>query len=69
MSQEMWPRGSMYRQRMGCGVLLGIILVLAGSVLLLQALGLLPWFRWKAFWAVLLIILGVAMIAVRFRRY
>ncbi|MDO8750847.1 MAG: PspC domain-containing protein [Dehalococcoidia bacterium] len=47
---------------------LGIILVALGVVFLLANLGALRWFRWGAFWPVVLILAGLAIIIGRFRR-
>ena len=48
--------------------LFGVILVLLGLLFLLENLGVLSWFRWSLFWPVVLILIGFALLAGRFRR-
>ena len=46
----------------------GLILIGVGIVLLLANLGVFWWFNWANFWPLILIALGIALLAGRFRR-
>ncbi len=47
---------------------LGLLLIILGVMFFLANLGAFWWFRWGAFWPVLLIVIGVAVIIGRVRR-
>jgi hypothetical protein len=47
---------------------LGLVLVAVGAFLLLVNLGAFRWLDWGAFWALVIIAMGGALVAQRFRR-
>jgi phage shock protein PspC (stress-responsive transcriptional regulator) len=49
------------------GIVVGVVLIALGAWFLLQNLGLLEWWRWDLFWPVVIILLGLALLARRFR--
>ena len=48
-------------------VLVGVVLLLLGTIFLLENLGIFSWFRWSVFWPLVLIILGIALLTGRFK--
>ncbi len=56
------------RRRTGRLSLLGLVLIAIGTLLLLNSLGVLYWWRWDVFWPLLLIAAGVALLAGRLTR-
>ncbi len=48
-------------------VLIGVVLLLLGTIFLLENLGIFSWFRWSVFWPLVLIILGIALMSGRFK--
>ncbi len=48
--------------------IVGIILIGIGTVFLFQQLGLLTWMDWGTTWAIIIILIGAALIAGRLRR-
>lgn len=54
--------GRGHHHRSGCGGVWGLAVVLSGTVLLMNTLGLIPWSFWSfvvSFWPTLLILLGI----------
>jgi phage shock protein C len=60
------PSGPHPSSRRG-GVVMGIVLIALGAWFLLQNLGWLAWWRWDLFWPGVFILLGLALLARRFR--
>ena len=56
------------RRRTGRLSLFGLALIAIGTLLLLNTLGVLYWWRWDVFWPLLLIAAGVALLAGRLTR-
>ena len=56
------------RRRTGRLSLFGLALIAIGTLLLLNSLGVLYWWRWDVFWPLLLIAAGVALLAGRLTR-
>ena len=53
------------RRRTGRLSLFGLALIAIGTLLLLNTLGVLYWWRWDVFWPLLIIVAGVALLAGR----
>ena len=61
-------RRTVLRRRTGRLSLFGLALIAIGTLLLLNTLGVLYWWRWDVFWPLLLIAAGVALLAGRLTR-